>query len=175
MVATEEDKDPLLQQIINSANKGVESYCHRIFDEATLVDEEYDGTDSTILYLKRIPITAVSAVKYGYPTTIALVTVDSSWYGFGADYIYTDGRSGLIFELRPKYWKISFTGGYKQTQMPSDLILVTCELADLVYKDQQGRLGVTTRSMGGEVVESFIRQLSPMSQTLLDSYKRIAV
>ncbi len=175
LAATDESKDSQLQFIVNFSNRSMEKMCNRIFDEVTLTNEEYDGTDSTILYLKRIPITAVSSLKYGYPETIPLVTIDSSWYGFGSDYIYTDGRSGLVFTINPKYWKVTYTGGYKQAQMPEDLVLVTCELGALAYKDQTGRLGIISDALGGEISTTFTRELSISDQSVIEKYKRVAV
>ena len=168
---TDESQDGILQNIVDATNKQVESYCNRIFDSATLTDEEYDGTDSTELWLKRTPVTALSAVKYGYSPSIS--TLDAS------NYKWTDsGRlysiSGIIFEIHVNWWKITYTGGYTGKTMPPDLVWAGCKMAALDYKEaDSGRIGLTSKTVGGQVVESYLKELPTEVKHVLNFYRRI--
>ena len=170
MEITNEDKDSFLQGFVDGINLYIETYCHRSFLNQRVIKEINDGSNGKKLWLLRTPITEVDTVEDGYST---LTLLDSSYYGFTGNAIFSEGISDFIFEKKESFWKITYTGGYFQEQMPADLILASCELAGLLYKDKSGRLGVTTRSMGGEVVESFIRELTPTSKRILDSYKKV--
>lgn len=166
------DSEPILQIIVGSVNKGVETYCRRAFDQSSPADEEYDGTDTTKLWLTKTPVTAVSSVKYGL--TGSLTTLDASYYRFHETAIYTDGISGFIFNKQTHFWKISYTGGYTVAAMPADLVWAACKIAALDFKEQDaGRIGLSSKSIGGEVVESYIRELPAEVKSVLNHYRRI--
>lgn len=169
---SDESKDAILQIIANSVNRTVEIYCRRAFDQSSPVDEEYDGTDSTKLWLVRTPITAVTAVKYGL--TGNLTTLDPTYYRFHSTAIYTDGVTGFIFNKNTHYWKVSYTGGYTPGAMPADLVWAACKIAALDFKEQDaGRIGILSKSTGGEVVESYVRELPAEVKNTLNHYRRI--
>jgi len=170
MAITNEDKDSFLQSFIDGINLYVETLCHRSFLSQRVIREVNDGSDGKKLWLGRTPITEVERIEYGYST---LTVLDSSYYDFTGNAIFTEGISDFIFKKKESFWKVTYTGGYLQEQMPSDLILATCELAGLLYKDESGRLGVTNRGMGSEMAESFTRELTPTSKRILNSYKKV--
>jgi hypothetical protein len=169
---TDESKDALLQAIATATSKSIETYCRRVFDQGSPVDEEYDGTDTTKLWLNRTPITLITSVKYGL--TGSLTTLDPTYYRFHETAIYTDGVTGFIFNKTTHYWKISYTGGYTSGAMPQDLVWAACKIAALDYREQDNsRIGLLSKSIGGEVVESYVRELPKDVKAVLDHYRRI--
>ena len=58
--------------------------------------------------------------------------------------------------------------------MPADLVWAACKIAALDFKEQDaGRIGLISKSVGGEVVESYIRELPVEVKSVLNHYRRI--
>lgn len=170
---TDEDNDPFLQTFVDGINLAVERVCGREFLAKRMVREVYDGTNGTKLWLKRTPIIEVELVGSGHGDNLQILP--TSYYSSNATSIFTDGISGFIFTQKTNWWKVTYTGGYLQGKMPADLILVVCKQASLLYKDQSERLGISSRSLSGDFVQTFERTLSPIDQQILDSYKKVVL
>ncbi|MCI0563842.1 MAG: phage head-tail connector protein, partial [Nitrososphaera sp.] len=141
---TTEAQDPFLQKLVHSANKAAENYCRRVFDETTVTNEPYDGTGTSVLWLKRRPVTAVTAIKSGWDDA-NLTTLDSGNYKFTADG-KVFGITGIIFDSFTQYWKVSYTAGYKDNQFPDDLNWAVLTMAALEFREQdQGRQGLLSK------------------------------
>ena len=170
---TTEDEDLRIENAAKAASKIMERLCDREFDSKPLTDEEYDGTDGRKLWLRRTPITTLTAVKYGYTT---LVTIDASFYKYSSEgeLYFINGSVFTKAATNDRYWKISYTGGYTPSNMPPELIRATAWIAALEYKEQDSqRFGITSKSLQSAVVESYSRELPKWVQDVINNYRRI--
>lgn len=165
---TNEDEDGPLTAIMQAANDAVEKACDRTFKSTVYTDEVYDGTGTSELILKHYPVTVLSVVKYGEASPFT--TVASADYGFTSEGIITLLYGG-IFDKIARYWRITYTAGYADAVMPSDLKWATTEIGVFFYK-MKSRLGITSKTVAGQVVESYLANFPAHVQDILDRHKR---
>jgi uncharacterized phiE125 gp8 family phage protein len=167
---TTDDEDASLDPIVRAANATVERECDRTFKTTAYADEVYDGNNSDQLVLRNYPVTLLSAVKYGLTSPFS--TVDAADYVFSSEGIITLINGG-IFDKIPRYWRITYTAGYSDTNMPSDLKWAVAEIGAFLYKMKiAGRIGITSKTAGGQVVESYLQNFPAHVGDVLSRYKR---
>lgn len=162
------DEDDFLSTLVEAANAKAQSYCQRVFKSAPYTDEVYDGSGIEQLLVKNYPLTAVSAVKFGWTNP---VTLDATIYKFESAGIITLINGGA-FTASPRYWSVSYTAGYTDAAAPGDLKLALTELAAFFYRRKANqRIGMTSKSVGGQVTESY-GDIPPDIKEVLDRYSR---
>lgn len=148
--------DTLLGVLIASTQAGLERACGRVFDEATYTDLALDGNGEGSIWLPHTPVSAVSAVKTlsGDGTETAVTSTDyrlngatgelrrinASDWGWGApssSIIITGGGCHPIWPYGTQNLLVTFTAGYADNAMPTDLKLLLYQLIDAAL-DRRG-------------------------------------
>lgn len=137
--------DTELQSVVDVANKYVETYCDRIFEE-TEYEEILDGTGTNALILTHRPVTEITSI-YTYDEEV-LEREDNLSDG----YYYKNLDTGLIFNVCP--WPrcrgcivATYSAGYSDENMPADLKFATLEVASFYY-NTKGKAGILQESLG---------------------------
>jgi hypothetical protein len=165
---TTTDQDAVLDVIIPAVQDDLEKECGRKFDEATYTDEAYDGKGQDRIWLKNIPVTALTAVKTidsnGTSTTLAtteyrlsgdmgrLTRLSSSLNDWGERSIL-GGSSGPVFPDEDSNVLVSYTGGYGSGAVPAGLKLLMYTLVDSAM-DRRGEDWSLAQSGDGVIQRS---------------------
>lgn len=107
---TDASEDDLLLDLIDAASTAVENYCNRPLASAT-VTEDYTGTGTALLFLRRTPVTAVLQV------ILAGLPVECSF-----DSISIRRADGGIFAHGSRV-TVTYTGGWDP--VPGDIKMAT--------------------------------------------------
>lgn len=161
--------DPFIQRLVTAVSRAFKEYLSRDIFAATY-DELYEGTGTSKLMLSAGPVLAVSLVEIGSPPTVrSALTVNR-------DFVWTQG--GLIILLggvfpmnAPHYVRVTYNAGY--AACPADIAEKAAKVAALRYKEA-GRIGQTSKVIGGETVNFDTKDIPSDVRLALDSYKRVA-
>lgn len=127
--------------------------------------EKYDGTGKRYLYLKNVPVTAITSVKENGNLLAA-----TEYYVDLVTGVLTI-RDGLSFNSGFQNWEVAYNYGAN----PSEDIKLACKIwcAYLWKQAQDKRFGVSAISHGGEQVTFFDRSAIPREVDLiLMTYQR---
>jgi hypothetical protein len=164
-------QDPKLQLFLDAGSAWVESYCNRIFSQASRT-ELFHGNRSNALNPRQWPITAVTELRvsstrsWGDSSSL----LDSSSYGISPDGIMVINYSG-IFPLGFDNVRLIYTAGY--ATIPADLVLANLWASEWFYlHNNRGDAGRTSVSKQGESI-GIDHDIPPMIKSILQPYKRI--
>ena len=149
------NQDTELQNMIDSVNEYIVSYCNRTFnDYVTTNKTEYFDAGEKELYPSEYPLISVSAITVStdagatYPTTLVEFTdyiIDkkvSAIKSITSSFVNTDYPVNAI--------KVEYTAG--ETNVPSDIVLAAINLVEYYMEDQympsKAFKGVTIENMG---------------------------
>lgn len=167
--ATEKGDENLIKLMINALSDMAVNFCGRNFIQA-IYTEKHDGDGTIDILVKHIPIISVSSVVEDS------ITIASSWY-----VIYTD--EGIIRRINSGVWvkdiqniTVSYTAGWEQASLPSDLKYACLELLQFMWKRKdEERIGVSGLSFGDQSITLIIDEMPPHVKTVLQRYKLIIV
>ena len=153
------DDDVFITSLLSSSSAFIESCCNRSFTVSEHV-VELDGNGRSALMLPDYPIVSVESVE---------VNGRAVNKGFRAvDYLIV--LNADVFPKGLRNVKITYTAGFEA--IPADLQHACMELVGLRYKERD-RIGEQSKSLAGETVSFFIRDLSPTAQSVVNQYKRV--
>lgn len=174
--------DSLLLRIVSAASEFIKRECGVVsFKEVTNTQEKYSFDFATNkLFLKNIPVTAVSAVYYNVGTLSVPV-----WQAYLADEWSFDQESGVItlegnFPVGQKTVAVTYTAGYKidftnfgsaTHTLPSDLTDLCERLVVKWFKKKDAEGKASEQYNGGSV--QWDKELTPEDKSTLARYKRI--
>lgn len=173
---SDNDKDSLLETFVESASSTMIEYLGYDPHSQTYTDEVYTGDGTTRLYLRAIPITALTAVKQedtavDAATLAAMVIHDS----------YIEGKTYCFYTGYPDNYKITYVAGYSPTtavgaNVLAVMAIICCKIGALLYKEhgRTGILGVTAQSFDVGSKTYYETDLQNILRDL-DSYVRSSV
>lgn len=165
--------DTLLTRALDAAEDMIESYCGRVFAQATRT-EYYDGSGSDKLLLRQHPITlppdsgAVTPIvlEYGEALTVGedpVAVPDVLIVKETGLLVMTAG----IWIPERRYYKITYSAGY--LVVPVTIEQAAVDLACLILKEKI-QVGIASKTTGQQTV-NLIRTLPDYSQKALDLYR----
>lgn len=170
--ASDADQQKMITFYINKAS----SVCNLLTDrklKSRSLTEYYSGDGTNTIFTNEYPITAITAVYddldrvYGSDTLI-----DSDDLAFLPDKLANRiVYDGGTFQNGIKNLKVEYTAGY--TTIPDDLEEACLEIIAYYFKNtEDGRFGVTTRTMGGGSITVETTDIPKSALRILERYKR---
>lgn len=169
-------------QVVSSMNSWVETRTNRVWGETQNVVERQDW--GRTLYLRHQDITAISAIKVGWPNK-PQTTIDPAGYFFNSRGRVTMfwqalGQQPIGAPLYNDYLEIDYTHGV--VEVPEDLRLAVLGIAAGFYNfATNGQKDVSSASVGTYRLEYGAKHLIPTRKpetvtaeanwTIVDSYK----
>jgi len=158
--------EALLSRLITAASAYIETWCDRQF-ASQAYSETRDGTGARRMAFAQTPVTAVSSVVIdgqiippgdavsmpGYFFTPTMLTLNGYTFGRGL------GNVALVY-----------TAGFAAT--PPDIEQACIELAAFRYRELE-RVGVASKSLGGETTSFVIKDIPPDVATILAAWRRV--
>lgn len=174
---TSPNADTELQNIIDSVNAFIVSYCGRTFnDYVTATKTEYFDEGSTELYPSEYPLISVASIKVSidagktYDTTLTEYTDyildknNSSIKALGTYFVDTNYPVNAI--------EVTYNGG--ETNVPADIVLAAVNLVEYFMEDQfmpsKAFKGVTIENIS--TVDS---KLPPHIKRVLDHHRALSI
>lgn len=172
--------DNYLNDFCEQIDALIKGYLNRDLEE-TEYTEYYDGSGSSLLILKQMPVSAVTTVEYWDGDSYEEVTSDdydrllivpAENAVYLENYIFTTGFLN---------YRITYTAGYDASSMPADLKRAFRELLLLAYDDSPlknrtlGKLSKTESAGSGSLVVNLDKQAQNRILESIWKYKRINV
>lgn len=158
--------DGLLAVIVAAVNTWVPNWLNRSLDSLQRSDV-LDGNGSRVLMTPEWPITAVASLAVDGVNLPASSSIITAGYRFHNrvimlnDYRFTRGVGNV---------EITYTAGYQS--VPADLASAATELALLMFRDRD-RVGLTSKSVAGEVIGLFNGEMPARVKSILQPYKNV--
>lgn len=154
--------DELLETLITQTTEYIRSLMSRDFDSKSYT-EIRDGKGIDTIMVANWPVTAVASV------TVNDLVVPS------ADYLFDDQTitllKGWIFTRGRRNIVLRYTAGY--TTIPADLQRCCMEMVGKKYRERD-RIGINSKTLGGEVVSFTQSDLTDEVKSILRQYQRVA-
>lgn len=161
-------QDAVLQQLITAASQFAESYCSRVFHEATYTDQ-LSGTGTYRLLLPQVPVTAVAAVGVDGASWLSAATSRNPGFQFDNLGLYAVG--GMYFCRGVRNVEVTYTAGYADDAIPADLSQAVIELVVLKFK-RRTNIDVTARMIAQETISYNVQDMPKSTRSVLDLYRR---
>lgn len=179
---TDTNSDPIIDALINSVSKFIETYCGGRRFLATNYVEVKDTHYSSNLFFNQRPVISVSAVEYrtGVPATPTWMTYNANGYltYLGEGFI----RFFTRFRPTPQAFRLSYRAGYlidwaNETNstlhtLPMDLSQAATEIVAKTINTRYAQ-GISQESTEGQSItyEKGRNELTATQKQVLDSYK----
>ena len=163
MNITHVDDDVLLTEMLTRVSALIETACNRTFAESDYVDY-LNGNGKSVILLVNYPLVSIESVA------VSGVVHSPNDYFFNYDFVMF--KRNLRFEKGLKNVEIHYKAGFKT--IPSDIEQAVIETVALRYAERD-RTGQQSKSLAGETVAFFIKDLSPTAQTVVNQYKRVVM
>ena len=178
-------QDTMLTSILDRATAFIETYTARKFGQGIAIavtDEEYDGLDTNVFFLKNTDIQSVTAVKVGNPSFSSFTTLTVQEYIW-----HKSGRivlNSINFNRYDNTRFNSFAAGYQTIRMsytyglatvPTDIEQACLEIAVLIYMGRASA-GIRKETIGSYMIEykdiqDILQQNSPLVLRILQAQK----
>lgn len=158
--------DGLLGVIVAAVNVWIPNWLNRSLD-STQRSDLLDGNGSRVLMTPEFPITAVASLAVDGTAIPAASSLILPGYRFHNrvlmlnDYRFTRGIGNV---------EVTYTAGYSTP--PADLAFAATELALLAFRDRE-RVGLTSKSVAGEVIGLFNGEMPARVKSILQPYKNV--
>lgn len=159
--------DALLTAIATAVNTMIPNYLNRELDSVAR-SEVLHGNGGQAILAPAWPITAIASLSVDEVAISPATLITDTGYQFHDRSIIL--RGGLRFTSGFYNVKLTYTAGYSSA--PSDLAQAATELAALIYKDRD-RVGLTSKSVAGEVIGLFNRDIPSRIKAMLQPYKNV--
>lgn len=154
--------DARLELYRKAAEQFVKTYCRQDFEKKTKTESWKGG--ASVYYLTNVPILSVGSILVD-GVLITPNEYELSYDGLSVSLHCNTSRGSIV--------NFTYTAGYDQDSMPSDLKLATLWAAEWFYLHQnRGDMGRTQVGKNGEGI-SILASIPPMILQVLDSYKRL--
>lgn len=158
--------DDLLSSLITSYSQWVRSYCNRDFNSQAY-EIWRSGRCNSYLLLPEYPIISIELLEIDGKAIAAQGAYGEYGYRFTQDRIVLEG--GPIFTWGIENIHVQFTAGF--SSIPSDISQAVNELVGLVYR-LRDKLEWSSKSLAGETVSLFTKDMPARVQTVLNQYAR---
>jgi hypothetical protein len=159
--------DALLTRMVSALSGFVQKYINRTIASASYTDV-IDGIGQSRGQFANYPVTAVASISVQDQT----IQPANSTTSYG--YVWSSTQWALQSVCVPRGFGnvvVNYTAGFATT--PLDLEQAVIEVLGLRYKERD-RIGYVSKSLAGETVTFSLKDMPASTQTLLDSYKRMA-
>lgn len=189
------DVDEDLMTLLRLCTKFIEKRTGRNLVKATYTEERYNGTNSTVLYLRNYPGITITLVEIWDGDS--WVTIDATHYELRDErtliYPTLEKRKDAVYSYWPKTYdegiRITYDAGYDTTDwhilnqwaefgVPLDLEKAVCTLAMKDWLDSkggEGRFGLTQIARGAEsfAVDKFAQGLPDVVEVTIAEYTEV--
>lgn len=159
--ADNDTDDELITAMLERASALIETACNRKFAVADYVDY-LNGNGKCVILPVNYPLVSVQSLA------VSGESIAQESYFFNYDFIMF--KRDLRFEKGVKNVEIRYTAGFET--IPLDIEQAVIETVALRYAERD-RIGQQSKSLAGETVTFFIKDLSPTAQTVVNQYKRV--
>jgi len=169
--AIDNDIEQLISVLIDRVQKSFEAYCNTAFESASYT-EYYDGTGTSFLFLKNIPVVSISSIYD-----------DANWLWEtgsllpSADYRITNDNSVYYksyFTNDIQNIKITYVAGYASGSIPEDLQQAAIEEVGRKYKHSDD-YDLTAKSLSDGSITYTEKGLLVDTKRILNQYRRLYV
>jgi uncharacterized phiE125 gp8 family phage protein len=162
--------DAVLNRLITAASTFMRSWLNRDITQQTYT-ETRDGRGSTKLAMKNYPVTAVSSLAIDGLTIPQSTTVTTPGWCLDDSGILIQLRGGVYFFSKGmQNVTVTYTAGF--ATVPYDIAQCCIEMVAYRYKESD-RIGVSAKTLAGEVISYSQRDVPPASLTIMTQYKRV--
>ena len=161
------DDDALLNRLVKSASEFIQTWLNRSFASQDY-NEARDGTGGARMMFADYPVTAVSSVVVDGLAIPASPDEIQPGYYFDKTSIML---AGYVFGRGMNNVKMTYTAGYAAT--PPEIEQACIEMISLRYKERD-RIGHQSKSLAGETVTFFIKDMPDSVRTILNNYRKVA-
>jgi uncharacterized phiE125 gp8 family phage protein len=164
----DDTQDELILIIIEAVTEQIENLCNMVFESVTYTDEMYDGDGETVLYLKHIPIIAVTTLQiYDGTSWDTIPSTDYKLYATVGKIVLTEGD---VFTSGYQYVKITYSAG--QATVPPVIKHAARMMVRYYYtKWRQNRDGTNTITTPDGVAVTYSDKVPDDIMRLLDKYR----
>lgn len=174
--------DPLLSRIITAVSQYIETYCNRVFAQATYT-ETRNGNGRRSLSFLQFPVTTVTTVTVDGVSIPARPAFGSGSFnvvnftggGAGAGYVFdtqTLYLDGYAFSRGKQNVTLTYQAGFPS--IPYDLGQACIDLVSLCYR-RRDRIGVTGKGVGPEHISYMVGKIPDDVLMTLDQYTRVVL
>lgn len=160
------DDDAMLSRLISSASEFIQTWLNRSFASQSYT-EVRNGTGGSRLLFADFPVTVVSSVVVDGRPIPASPSFGEPGYRFTdislilTGYVFTQGFGNV---------QIGYTAGF--ASVPLEIEQACIELISLRYRERD-RIGHQSKSLAGETVTFFIKDMPHSVQTILNNYRKM--
>lgn len=183
---TDSGSDAILATLVSGVSQYISSYCGgRNFGSRSYVETYDTYTGRRKIFLRQIPVTAVSSVKYRSGTPSAPV-----WNTYNADSYLTYLKPGYIqffgpLPSVPQGLQVTYTAGYlidfnnyddqNLHTLPKDLTIAANEMIGNMMNTRKAG-GISSETTEGQTIQyDMKRAMTESVKNTLDSYKMVFI
>jgi hypothetical protein len=158
-----------LSILINQVDGIIQNYCGWNILETDYTNKKYDGNGTSIIDLEAYPLTAISSVTMdGEDITSIIETENDDGYLNTTDSsTFTTGTNNVV---------VSYTAGFADDAIPSDLTYAATYLVVLNYKKiKTDMFGISKGKFNTVEVELESSNLPMLVQNVLDQYLLVLI
>ncbi len=160
------EDDALLSRLITAASAFIQSHLNRTFASQSYT-EKRNGNGGQRLSFSNFPVTAVSSVAVDGVAIPAAADATKAGYIFSSTMLFLNGWS---FTRGYQNVAIAYTAGY--VAVPADIEQVCIDLVSLKYRERD-RIGISSKTLGGETVNYVKSDLSDEVKNTLRQYQKV--
>lgn len=170
--------DEAISIYINAASKTINDWTGRLWISGTATDEMFPGTGTYAYYVKNGNLLAVSSAPRYWNGASWTSTTDSYTTDLTNGKVYfTKGGSFFAYSQTDwsyPNWKITYTYGYSQINLPAPLKLACAGMVQLMIKlHLENMIGVTSETRGDLNTGYIIHQMPDNIRLMLAPYRRM--
>lgn len=158
--------DALIQRLVTSASKYIQSWLNRNFAIQSYV-QQHDGNGSALQAFSTYPVQSVSEVLINGLAIPLSADQKQRGYFFSDKFLYL---ANAIFTKGLFNVKITYTAGY--ATVPEEIAQACIELCALRYKERN-RVGEVTKNIAGETISFSQKDFPAGVKTILNNYKKV--
>lgn len=159
--------DALLMRLVDHASSMIERACNRVFGQATYT-ETRNGNGRNFLVLNNRPVTAITALSIDGKAIAQSTGIHVA--GWVLSEPWKVALRNLEFTAGIANVEITYTAGYDA--IPNDINQACCLVASLAYKERD-RMGIDSKSVGGETITFTNDEPPPSVRQLIENYRNV--
>jgi hypothetical protein len=169
LTVTSVNDDPLLNQLITGYSAYIQKWLNRELGLDTYVDR-VNGNNGTTMLFRNYPVKDLTSLQ----VNDRVLTPSAS--AFAQGYVWDENSVSLRGDV---FWNgklnviMTYTAGYTDDDLPTDLQNVTVELVALRYKEKD-RIGLQSKGLAGETITYNIKAFPDSVRQILNNYRKVA-
>jgi hypothetical protein len=162
--------DELLTRLLDASAELIERSCSRVFG-ATIFSETRDGNGLDFMVFSNRPVVSVGSLTINGQTVPQSANYASGGWVLASAWKIAL-RGSYRFHEGIQNVSVIYTAGY--ATIPPDLTQACCLVAALAYKERD-RMGIDSKSVGGENISFTKDDLPPSVQAVIHNYRNVFV